>query len=97
VSDLTVDTAELHRASVALVHVKTELEKANHTADDASDILGHHALASRLHDFAHDWDDRRAEMLTTIGSLGEFAGGAGDAYDQIEHDLATAISSGQHG
>ena len=89
---LRVDTDDLSAAGNALRYVKDELSRAEDTADDARSILGHDRLADRVSSFASNWDDRRKEMLASIGGLGDVAAQAGKIYEEIERELVSTMT-----
>jgi hypothetical protein len=91
-TDLHIDTAILRQTGAGLRAVADEFEHANHRVDDVGAILGHDTLAERVRSFAHNWDDRRAEMLESIAQLAEAAQVVGETFEQIETDLVNALT-----
>jgi len=88
---LTVDTAGLREAGAGLRTVAAEFDGANASSDVVADAVGHAELASAIRDFAHGWDDRRAEMVADIASLAEACSGIGDGFEDLDHAFAAAL------
>jgi hypothetical protein len=89
--DLVVQTGFLLDLGHDLRAVALEFEHANAHSDDAGHAVGHGDLADHIHDFAHNWDDRRKKMMGNIQKLGESAVGVGEAFEQVENDLVKAL------
>jgi len=89
--DLVVQTGFLLDLGHDLRAVALEFEHANARSDDAAHAVGHGDLADHVHDFAHNWDDRRKKMMGNIQKLGESAVAVGEAFDQVEDDLVKAL------
>jgi hypothetical protein len=45
--------------------------------------------------FAHNWDDRRAEMVEKIGTLAESAKGVGEAFEKLDQEFAAGLRGQQ--
>jgi hypothetical protein len=93
-SDLTVSTADLRAAGSNLRYVATEFEHAERITEDYGSMVGHRRLASRLEDFAGNWDDTRNEMLESIKTLAEVATKAGEMYEELEREFVKALTEG---
>jgi hypothetical protein len=89
--DLELDTTALGECGRSLRLVQQELQHAQAIADNYAATIGHPKLASRLHDFAGNWDDTRGEMLESIKGLGDAARGIGKAFEDIETHLVAAL------
>jgi hypothetical protein len=93
--DLRIDTDVLVEAGRALRLVANELEHANANSDRAAEAVGHAALADRVREFAHNWDDRRQKILDNVATLAGASTGIGEAFDQLETDFVTALRGQQ--
>ena len=90
-SDLRIDTQVLREGGSALRVVATEFQHANTRSDDAAAATGHPALADRVREFAHNWDDRRAKMLSNIAYLAEAASKVGEQFEELEDDFVRSL------
>jgi len=88
---LTVDTARLRDAGAALRDVASEFDGANAHSDTAADAVGHDELASAVRDFAHGWDDRRAEVVQDVASLAQSCEGIGAGFEDLDTQFAAAL------
>lgn len=92
---LTLDTVALREAGSGLRLVAQEFDDANAATDDLAAALGHARLADRVRDFAHGWDDRRAEMVGSIAALAEACTGVGEGFEGLDTDFAAALKGEQ--
>ena len=88
---LNVDTDVLQEAGESLRLVATEFEHADDNSDRAAEAVGNRELADRVRDFAHNWNDRRGEMLGNIAALATAASESGRAFAELDRDLARII------
>jgi uncharacterized protein YukE len=88
---LTIDSAALREAGAALRLVAAEFDHADAHSDAAAEVVGHHELASAVRDFAHGWDDRRAEMVHEVASLAQSCEGIGESFDDLDRQFAAAL------
>jgi len=94
VADLNIDTAVLREAGAQLRIVATEFVHANVRSDDVAEAVGHDRLAERIRDFAHNWDDKREQMVEGVGQLAEIASGVGEVFEQVETEFVKALEGG---
>jgi uncharacterized protein YukE len=88
---LTIDTAVLREAGASLRLVAAEFDDADAHSDAAAEVVGHQELASAVRDFAHGWDDRRAELVQDIASLAQACEGIGDGFEDLDRQFAAAL------
>lgn len=88
---LTVDTGALREAGSELRTVAEEFDAADARSDEVAAHVGHAELASAIRDFAHGWDDRRAEMVQDIASLAQSCEGIGGAFEDLDRQFAAAL------
>lgn len=88
---LKLDTVALRDAGASLRVVAQEFNDANANSDDVADAVGHAGLASRVRDFAHGWDDRRAKLVDSVASLAESCAGVSDGFEGLDRDFAAAL------
>ena len=60
-------------------------------ACDVAAAVGHGGLGERVREFAHNWDDRRAEMLQQIEDLAAAAAGIADSFEGLETEFVAAL------
>ncbi|MFD3837680.1 hypothetical protein ACFWWC_15630 [Streptomyces sp. NPDC058642] len=63
--------------------------------DKYSDDFGHAGLADKFGDFADNWEISREKLTKEVDALAQIAKAAGEAYEEIDHQLAEAIRSAQ--
>jgi hypothetical protein len=90
-ADLKLDTDFLRELGRDLHTIASEFEHANARSDYVGDAVGHSGLSDHIHDFAHNWDDRRKKMMGNIEKLGQSAQAVGEAFDQVEDELVKAL------
>lgn len=71
--------------------VARELHEAGSTSDRIADAVGHPLLAERVRDFAHGWDDRRAEMLEEVARLADACTGIGENFERLDTEFAASL------
>ena len=91
VTHLRLSTDDLLEVGHDLRAVARELEGADVRSDAIADAVGHPALATRVRDFAHGWDGRRAEMLEEVARLAEACTGIGDTFERLDTEFAAAL------
>lgn len=92
---LSLNTAELQDTGTALRQVAEEFTNASDNSTTIGDAVGHDELRSRIDEFISNWDDKRDEMVESIDGLGDVAEGIGDAFEEIETELAKTLKEGQ--
>lgn len=88
---LTVDTTALREAGTSLRSVATEFDRANVRSDTVADAVGHAGLASAVRDFAHGWDDTRADMVEGMAALADACTGIGEGFEELDTEFAAAL------
>lgn len=88
---LRVDTSVLIEAGAALRVVAQEFADANSHSDEVADAIGDPGLAGAVRSFAHNWDDRRAKMLSEIARLAEATSLVGESFSELDRALGAAL------
>ncbi|MBO9554705.1 hypothetical protein [Cellulomonas sp.] len=88
---LKVDTVALRAAGTHLRSVAIEFDGANAKSDAVADAVGHAGLSDAVRGFAHGWDDTRADLVSTIGSLADACTGIGDGFEDLDAQFAAAL------
>lgn len=91
-SDLKVDSHDLEETGTALRLLAGELRDAERIVEDYSRDIGHQELTHQLDEMQGTWDDRRNDLLQSIGSLADAATQAGQAFEDIEQHLVAALA-----
>lgn len=71
-----------------------ELEHAERIVKDHASAIGHRDLAHRLDEMQRTWDDRRSDLVADIKAFGDLASKAGEAFRQVDADLARTRREG---
>jgi hypothetical protein len=89
-TDLRVDLALLGRSADRLARLRHELREADHHADELARLSGAPEIASAVRDFAANWDDNRARLLTAMETAGQFLAHSRTSFEALDADLARA-------
>jgi hypothetical protein len=90
-SDLKLDLKRLHELADDLAGVVSEFEGADKLSDDVADATGDDNLSSKVHDFAHGWNDKRAKMTQSVKDLQDQIKSVSDGFTQVDSGLAKAL------
>lgn len=88
---LRLDPEQLVQLGHDLRAVASEFDTAQTGADYIANAVGHDGLAEKVRGFAKGWDDRRAKMLDSIANLAQAAGDSGEAFKELDSELAAAL------
>jgi len=88
---LKIDTVALRSAGANLRSVAVEFDGANAKSDTVADAVGHAGLRDAIRDFAHGWDDSRADLVTAIGELADACTGIGEGFEDLDAQFAAAL------
>lgn len=91
VTKLSIDTKDLIALGHDLRIVATEFDGAETNADTIAAAAGHEAAASKIRDFANNWDGRRKKMLEAIASLSDATLQVGEGFEQLDTDLGASL------
>ncbi len=89
--NLKLDTTALREAGSSLHAVALEFDRANVRSDAVADAVGHAGLASLVRDFAHGWDDTRADMVEGMAALADACTGIGEGFEDLDSEFAAAL------
>lgn len=89
-----VRTGDLRTAGESLLACYQEFRSAQQLAERGAEAVAHPRLADALGTFASEWDDRRDEICHAIEGLGDAATNAAEVYEEIEHQLVSALRGG---
>jgi len=89
---MVIDVDAIQGLGDNLGTVATEFDNANSNSDQIAAAVGHPGLSSAVHDFAHNWDDKRQKMAKAISSLSQASLGLADAWRQVDQQGADALN-----
>jgi len=90
-SDLKLDLDRLRELYSDLDGVVREFEGADRLSDDLAEATGDDELSGKVHDFAHNWNDKRAKMTENVKNLRDQIKSVSDGFTQVDHGLAKAL------
>lgn len=91
-STLIVEVDAIRTLGTDLKAVATEFEGANANSDGIAAAVGHGGLAETVRDFAHKWDDTRAEMVEGLKALGDAATTVADNWVDLDKQGADVLN-----
>jgi uncharacterized phage infection (PIP) family protein YhgE len=86
-ADLYVNTEVLRDTATDLNSVRSEFESATTNSERIADATGHDGLASRVREFAANWDHRRAELVDQMTTFQENLNTAADGLESADTEL----------
>lgn len=92
-----MSTSELREISRSVAKLKTHFEHAKDLVDSYDAEIGSGDVADALDDFADDWKKKRKQLCDGLEFLGQTAGTAAKAYDDLDQHLAQALLKSQPG
>lgn len=92
---LVADTDLLRETGASLRFVENAFDSAEADASAAAEAVAHGAFGARLRDFATNWSATREKTLEVIKGLGESAVAVGNAFDQVDQELANSLTNPQ--
>jgi hypothetical protein len=88
-----ISVEALQSLGSGLDSVATEFQNANTNSDGIAGGVGRSNLRDTVHDFAHGWDDTRADMEKAITSLRDGANGVAQGWYDFDQQGATSLTS----
>jgi uncharacterized protein YukE len=92
VDTFKVDTEQLRESAKALKLISSEFTDANDNSDALANAVGHAELADHVRNFAHNWDERRKEMLEVIEDLRKTMTDGAETVEEADAGLATSLT-----
>lgn len=93
-SDLVITVDVIERMRGDLARIRREFENANRNSDSAADAVGHRGLADRVRNFAHNWDNRRRDLVEQIETIEEQLDNLQEQFDVTDRELAAGLEDG---
>jgi len=90
-TDLVIEVDVIERMRGDLARVRREFEHANQNSDDTADAVGHDHLADRVRNFAHNWDNRRRDLLEQIETIEGQLDNLQEQFDVTDRELASGL------
>ena len=91
-SNLVVEIDVVQRMKTDLGRVRREFENANERSDEVADAVGHPTLADRVRGFAHNWDNRRKDLVEQITTIEGHLDNIQEQFDIIDVELASGFA-----
>jgi len=91
-SDLIVEIDVVQRMKIDLGRVRREFENANERSDEVAEAVGHRALGERVRGFAHNWDNRRKDLVEQITQIEGHLDNIQEQFDIIDIELASGLT-----
>jgi|EndMetStandDraft_3_1072993.scaffolds.fasta_scaffold196479_3 hypothetical protein len=89
--DLMIVGDVIEHMRTDLARVRLEFENANDYSQDAAIACGHMALGERVYDFAHNWDQRRKELVEQITTVENNLDMIDTAFGEVDIELSSAL------
>ncbi|MEU4926978.1 type VII secretion target [Streptomyces yokosukanensis] len=78
--------------SRTLGKLHNEFDRHGNPADGYEDELGHDGLKDAFDEFGTTWKKTRKKLSKELKKLADYTGAAAQKYEQVDHDLAKAIT-----
>lgn len=89
---LVIEGGLLSQTQTNLQSILTEFEGAEKFSEHVASLTGHARLEHEVQAFASSWNIKRAEVIESVTALKESIGAINDAFDNLDADLAKALS-----
>lgn len=89
---LVVEGALLEQTQTNLQSILTEFEGAETFSEFVASLTGHSRLEHEVQAFASNWNLKRAEVIEAVTALKDSIGAINDAFNNLDADLAKALS-----
>ena len=91
-STLKLDMAEIGSLTQNLKSTQAAFTEAHNVSSDlTADVLGHGGLAGAVHDFSHDWEKRRQQVITNVDDLYEAIRAVNDGFTEVDANLNQSL------
>ncbi|TPW71640.1 hypothetical protein [Schumannella sp. 10F1B-5-1] len=91
-ADLIVDYELLRSMSAQLATVRAEFENANAHSDAVAVAVGHGKLGDKVENFAHNWDQRRKDLVEQIEQVEKDLQKIEEKFSDADTEFATALA-----
>ena len=90
-SDLVIKIDVIERMRVDLGRLQTEFENANANSDSVAESVGHPYLGDKVRNFAHNWDQRRKDLVDQIKTIQDNMAEIQKQFDIVDEDFANSL------
>lgn len=94
---LNIDTKLLADMGTQLGRLRDDFNNATSQVDHFSGDMGSGDVADAMHDFASDWEKKKANMVSQLDTLSKGATGSAKTWDGVDQHLAQAIIKAMSG
>ena len=91
-SDLILDGDVIERMRSDLGRLRREFDDANENSDAVAVAVGHSHLADKVRNFAHNWDQRRKDLVEQITTIEDNMAEISMQFATLDGDLATDLN-----
>ena len=95
-TDLIVTADVIERMRADLSRLLNEFENANANSDSVADSVGHPHLADKVRNFAHNWDQRRKDLVDQIKTIEKNMAEIQKQFDIIDKQFADGLGGDKH-
>jgi uncharacterized membrane-anchored protein YhcB (DUF1043 family) len=88
---LKLDTDVLDSLHRSMDQIRDVIGNAVNLAKHTENATGDGTLNARLHDFEHDWESNRNDMMETIAKFAGMVETVTESFEQLEQKLADAL------
>jgi hypothetical protein len=90
-SDLVVEVDVIERMRGDLGRIRREFENANQNSESTAEAVGHPGLAEHVRNFAHNWDNRRRDLVEQIETIEGQLDNLQEQFDVTDRELASGL------
>lgn len=91
-SDLIIKADVMDGMRSDLARLQREFENANENSDAVAEAVGHDWLAERVRNFAHNWDNRRKDLVEQLQTVQDNMKEIQDAFEEIDVEFANGLN-----
>jgi hypothetical protein len=91
---LRLDTGVLDALHRSMDQISRVLGDAVNLTKHTESLTGDGELNGRLHDFEHDWESTRNDMMQSIAQFSGMVSTVAESFEQLEQQLVSALQDG---
>ncbi|UOQ90180.1 hypothetical protein MUN74_04485 [Agromyces endophyticus] len=86
-ADVDLDLTALQTAQMRVGAALTTFASADRVGDDLADLTGESRLASRVHDFAGNWDHNRGKLEEQLETVRDWLDAIVETFTELDEDM----------
>jgi hypothetical protein len=91
---LKLDTEVLDSLERSMDQIRDVIGNAVNLTRHTISVCGDGTLGARLHDFEHEWESNRNDMMETISKFAGMVSTVTESFEQLEAKLTDALRGG---